>query len=380
MKNIYRTILAVSLMIIVAFASQSAQAGNKDRSGQAAANYLLINPWAGTNGWAGVGVSSTKGIQSTFTNVAGMAFTRKTEIAYTNTIYNVGAKIQLNAFGIVQALSKDGYAGNLGVTASILTYGDIPITTVEQPEGGLGYFKNTDLVLGLSYARSFSDNVHAGVTIKIANSTTSNVTATSFAIDAGVQYVAGRNDQLQLGVVLKNIGTPMAYKGSGMSIRGTGANDKNSILHSFLVASESAEMPALLALGFSYDFLFAGKQASSSTESGTKARVTRATAAHRLTLAGSFVANAYSRDQFIFGAEYSLMDYFQVRAGYIFEAGMFNEKTATSNNWGPTAGVSLLAPLAKKSVNPSSRLAIDYSYRFTREYKGCHAIGVRIIL
>lgn len=380
MKNIYRTILAVSLVTLVAFTSQSVQAGNKDRSGQAAASYLLINPWAGTNGWAGAGISSTKGIQATFSNVAGMAFTRKTEIAYTNTIYDVGAGIQLNAFGIVQALSKDGYAGNIGVTASILTYGDIPITTVEQPEGGLGYFKNTDLCLAVSYARSFSDNVHAGINLKIANSTTSNVTATSFALDAGVQYVAGRNDQLQLGVTLKNIGTPMAYKGSGMSVRAYSASDKNNILHSLMVASESAEMPALLALGFSYDFLFIGKKAAAESESGTKPRVTRANAAHRLTLAGSFVANAYSRDQFIFGAEYSLMDYFQVRAGYVFEAGMFKAATATSNSWGPTAGVSLLAPLAKKSVNPSSRLAIDYSYRFTREYKGCHAIGVRIIL
>ncbi|MBO4543168.1 MAG: PorV/PorQ family protein [Bacteroidales bacterium] len=380
MKKLYRAILAVTLVAAMMFTSQNAQAGNKDRLGQAAAGYLLVNPWAGTNGWGGVGVSSTKGIQATFTNVAGMAFTRKTELAYSNTLYNVGAKLQMNGFGIVQALSKDGYAGNIAVTAAIMSTGEIEKTTVDQPEGGMGTYKWTALNLAISYARSFSDAVHAGVTIRIVNESMSNASATGFAIDAGVQYVAGRNDQFQLGVVMKNIGLPMAYKGNGMSIRGTGAADRNSILHTLSTPSEASEMPALLALGLSYDFLFAGKSTTSSTESGTKARVTRATAAHRLTLAGSFTANAYSRDQFSFGIEYSLMDYFQVRGGYVFEAGMFNASTSTSNFTGPTAGVSLLAPLAKKSVNPSSRLAIDYSYRFTREYKGCHGIGIRLIL
>ena len=380
MKNIYRTVLAISLIAMINI-PQMVFAGNKDRSGQSAAAHLLINPWAGTRGWGGVGVSSTKGIQAMYTNVAGMAFTRKTEIAYTNTLYYVNSDMMFNGLGIVQSLGKDGFAGNIGVNVNILTNGDIPRTTVDQPDGGLGTYKFNALNLGLSYARSFSDAVHAGATIKIINESTSNVSGTGFAIDLGVQYVAGRNDQFQLGVVMKNIGLPMKYKGNGMNIRGEGNKDRLDVLRSLLIPSEAAEMPSLLALGLSYDFLF-GKKASAETSStGTtgKQRISRADAMHRITVAGAFTAFAYSRDQFSLGVEYSLMDYFQVRAGYVFEGGMYTSKT-TTNNFGPNVGVSLLTPLSKKSVNPHSRLAIDYAYSFTEEYKGSHSIGVHLIL
>jgi len=96
-------------------------------------------------------------------------------------------------------------------------------------------------------------------------------------------------------------------------------------------------------------------------------------------LAGSFVANAYSQDQTVVGLEYSLLDYFQVRGGYLIQGNPLDLTTSTSNYTGPSMGTSILIPLKKGGVSPS-RLAIDYSYRFTKVYNGCHAIGARLIL
>jgi len=368
MKNIYRTITATLLLVIV-LAFNTANAGNADRSGQAAAAHLLINPWAAGNGWGNAGISFTKGLEATYTNVAGMAFTRKTDIGYSNTMYNVGSQTMINGFGIVQNLGKDGARGNLGLSVMIMSFGEIERTTVDMPEGGSGYFSPVVSNIGLSYARSFSDAVHVGASFKLINEQITNVSAMGFAIDLGVQYVMGKKDQFRLGVVLKNIGLPMRYSGDGMALRAY--LNGNKFPHTIDVPSEASEMPALLGLGLSYDFLFGSKNGIPTKD------LRREDAMHRITLAGSYIANAYSKDQFIIGLEYSLLDYFQVRGGYTIEG--FNTEKSITNLSGPSAGASLLAPLSKDKNRPS-RLAFDYSYRFTNSWNGCHAIGVRIIL
>jgi len=135
----------------------------------------------------------------------------------------------------------------------------------------------------------------------------------------------------------------------------------------------------LLALGASYDFLF-GDKMRKTNEGGETMKIRRENAMHRITLAGAFVANAYSTDQIIFGLEYSLLDYFQVRGGYTLESTIFDKNTSFKSNFtGPAVGSSILIPLKKGGTSPS-RLAIDYSYRFTDEYRGSHAIGARLIL
>ena len=370
MKNIYRTII-VSLLVIVLLASHSVKAGNNDRAGQAAAAHLLINPWASTNGWGTAGISFTKGIEAMYSNVAGLSMVKKTEIAYSNTMYNVGSQTMINGIGIAQSLGYDGQKGIIGAAVMIMSLGNIPRTTVDNPEGGIGTFPATVTNIGVSYALSFSNEIHSGISFKVINETTSNATATGFAIDAGIQYVSGRNDQFRLGVVLKNIGLPMRYKGDGLALRSY--LNRNSFPSTILMPSESSEMPALLGLGISYDFLFGDKSGNPE-----KREIEREDAKNRITLAGSYVANAYSKDQFIVGLEYSLLDFFQVRGGYTIEG--FKAETSTTNLSGPSAGASLLIALNKKVSDNPSRLAIDYSYRFTKSWNGSHAIGVRIIL
>jgi hypothetical protein len=228
--------------------------------------------------------------------------------------------------------------------------------------------------IAVSYARSFSNAIHAGFTFGVNNQKAPNISATGFTINAGIQYVMGRNDQYQIGVALRNFGMPLKYTGDGTMRRTTMPG--NTFVSSLMIATEESEMPVLLALGTSYDFLFGEK--TKGTSEPTK-KIRREDAMHRITLAGAFVANAYSQDQIIIGLEYSLLDYFQLRGGYVIQGNPFKAETNTSNITGPSLGTSILIPL-KKGGNSPSRLAIDYSYRFTNEYKGCHAIGARLIL
>ena len=64
----------------------------------------LILPWALEFGVAGANTALVTGVEASFSNVAGMAFVNRTELAVCNQQYLVGTDIQLNSAGFVQAV------------------------------------------------------------------------------------------------------------------------------------------------------------------------------------------------------------------------------------------------------------------------------------
>jgi hypothetical protein len=369
-------------------------AGNRDRSGQAGASHLLIDPWARTSGLAGAGVAEVRGLESVFTNVAGLTSVRKTELSFNRTQYLVGsgAGIAINTFGIAQHLGKNKDFGVISVSFFSQSFGEVMITTTDQPEGGLGTFSPTLTYIGLHYAKSFNNFIKGGVSIKVINERISDSRATGFAIDAGVQYVTGKFENFKIGVTLKNIGLPMSYKGDGLAVRATTYNQ--DFEQTLEMRSAEFEMPSLLSIGISYDLLFfGGEYADYSKEDLAAEGLTRDDAEHRITFAGAFTANSYSRDIFSIGLEYGFRNIFMVRAGYGLESigrgakSEMNETAAILFNSdsffaGPAVGASVCIPLTKerqkKTIGP--RIYLDYAYRFTNKWRGNHYMGIKIAL
>ena len=89
MKNIY----SITLIFALILSFGNIKAGNEQRAGQAGASELLINPWTASSGWADAGMASIQGIEALFHNVAGTAFTKKTEIAFSK-IYFLKSNIK----------------------------------------------------------------------------------------------------------------------------------------------------------------------------------------------------------------------------------------------------------------------------------------------
>lgn len=386
MNKIYKRLIIIALIGIFAGASLDSLAGNKDRSGQAGSQHLLIDPYARTNGWGTAGVAEIRGLEAIFSNVAGLSFVKKTEFGFTRTQYLVGsgAGIGINSFSIGQHLTrktKDGSRkdyGVLGLSVFTMGFGDIQITSVNQPEGGMGNFSPNLMYIGLSYAKSFNKFIHGGATVKLINESISDASAFGFAIDAGIQYLAGPYENFKIGITMKNIGLPMSYKGDGLSVRGV----VNTTDHELTMEQRSAEyeMPSLLTLGASYDFLiWTGEYKDMEKEDRKDEGLTRDDAEHRITVAASFTANSFSSDFFSLGIEYAFSRYFMVRGGYNIENGMWNPNTSTTWYSGPSAGVSLGIPLVKKSKG-NTRLLLDYAYRFTNRWKGNHYIGIKVEL
>ena len=398
MKNIFKSLIICTVLALLTVGSSNVWAGNRDRSGQSGASHLLIDPWARSNGMANAGIAEIRGLESMYSNVAGLTFVKKTEFSFNRTQYLVGSQagININSIGFAQHLGRKGKDfGVLGVSFYSMGFGNIDITTVNQPEGGLGTFSPNLMYIGLHYAKSFNNFIKGGVSIKIINESIADLHATGFALDAGVQYIAGKFENFKIGVALKNIGLPMSYKGDGMSR--TAVINGTTVEQTLDVRSAEYEMPALLSIGVSYDFLFfGGEYASMSKEDLEAEGLTRDDAKHRITLAGSFIANSYSRDVFALGLEYGFMNYFMIRAGYSLENISKKKETVYDENGvesqqlaailfnsdsfflGPSVGATCVIPL--KKGNTGSRIYIDYAYRFTKQWKGNHYIGLKFTL
>jgi histidinol phosphatase-like PHP family hydrolase len=78
--------------------------------------------------------------------------------------------------------------------------------------------------------------------------------ANGVAIDAGIRYVTGEQDQIKFGITLKNVGPTMRFKGDGLAtqINYVSTGGKATLEQ----RSQAFEMPSLLAIGGSYDFIF----------------------------------------------------------------------------------------------------------------------------
>jgi len=339
-------IIAASAFLLTA---TSSFAGNPDRAGSAGADYLLINPWARSAGLANSNMASVTGIESAFSNIAGMAFTRKTQLMFTNTNYLAGTGIKLNAFGFSQKLGSSSF---LGVSVMTMGFGDIPITTEDLPDGGVGTFRPNNSVFGLHYAKEFSNSIYGGITLKVMSESISNVSSQGVAFDAAIRYVTGETDNVRFGIALQNVGPPMRFKGDGLTVTGLVQGTSLTVEQ----RSEKYELPSLVNIGFAYDFVFSEKSL--------------------LTGNLQFVSNSFTKDQLGFSGEYTWNKLFVLRAGYLWENDITEKEQRTTFLTGPTAGFSVNIPAGKSET----RIGLDYSYRTTNPFAGIHSIGLHIDL
>ena len=92
-----------------------------------------------------------------------------------------------------------------------MSFGDIDITTADNPDGGLGTFSPNYFNIGIAYSKNFSNTISGGLVVKLVSEGISNVNATGVAIDAGVNYVTGDMRQMKFGITLRNVGPTMTF-------------------------------------------------------------------------------------------------------------------------------------------------------------------------
>ncbi len=353
MKKMMKNIVLVALCLMLG--GFTAYAGNTDRSGEAGAYELLINPWARSSGLHGLNTASISGVESMRVNVGGLVLMDRTQVLLARSIYFQGSDISVNAFGFGQRV---GETGVMGISLMSMGFGDIPVTTTDLPEGTGATFSPTFFNLGISYAKDFSNSIKGGATLRIISESIADVSATGMAIDAGILYVAGKDNNVRFGIALRNVGTPMRFSGDGLSFQATEPEDGDYTITSNQRA-EKFELPSMLNIGAAYDFLIGEK--------------------NKLTIIGNFTSNSFTRDVLGAGIEFNLLERFMLRAGYRYEDDVFSDfeqDGRTNIHQGLSAGFSVNLPL--KEDGP--RFGLDYGYKLTSPYNGTHVLGLRLDL
>ncbi len=330
-------------------------AGNPDRQGESGAYELILTPWTRTAGLQGLNCSDIKGVEAMRVNPAGISRIHNLEVAIGSAQYLRNSGTHLNGLGVSTKVGKNKN-GAIGISLMSMSFGDIPVTTEDQPDGTGSTFSPSFFNIGIAYGYTFENKISVGFLMRVISESIADISALGVGFDFGVQYVSGDQDNFKLGISLRNVGTPMSYSGEGFTLNVD--PDGNTDRLSLRTTPAEFELPTQLNIGISYDF-YLGYDA------------------HIITPMLAFTGNSFFRDQIGVGLEYSYKKILQIRGSYEGEIGSDSNISVNNVYTGLGVGASLYVPLSKKN---DSKMAIEYAFRTTEIFNGTHNFGIKFML
>jgi hypothetical protein len=327
-RSIYRI---AGLFLTLSF-SVFAQNPNIGTSG---AQFLKIPAGPRGIGMGGAFVSNADDASALFWNPAGIVHVKGNELSASYTAWWAG--INLNHASFVYSTES---SGSFGISMSLLTMGDMDVTTELQPEGTGQKFDAQDLMLGASYARSLTVDFAVGISVKMINQRIWNETASGLAFDVGTQYRLGFGD-LTIGMSMMNFGPEMKYDGEDLAVKyDANAQNPNNRLAPANLATEDYPLPLHFQVGVSMTVL--------NTE------------AMKIRLAVDAAHPNDNQERVNAGTEITILDGFFLRGGYRFG---YDLESATF-------GAGAVAPLGESCIK------FDYSYALYNLLSNVHRISV----
>ena len=325
MKNLLILIILISIPFV-------SYAGDPTRKGTAGAEELLIPVGARSIATGGAFLSTISGVEAIYYNPAGLDVMKGSEAMFS--YMNYIADINISYFAIGTNL---GDLGSLALDYKSLNFGDIPITTVNSPDGTGQTYSPSYVVVGLTYSKVLTDRVSAGTSVKFIHEGIMNSSADGWAMDFGVQYRFKSN--LAIGAAVKNIGSNMAFTGEDLKTRttvpGSATGSGNGV---YAADTEPFEIPSYFELSVSY--------------------LAQINEENSFQMASFFRNNNSLEDLMGLGAEYSFMNTFFVRGGYDFQL-----QNNANYIYDFTAGAGI-----KYKTTGGVNFVFDYAYRNVKEF------------
>jgi len=340
------------ILTVILLGVDSAFAGGGSRNGTGGATELIIPVGAHGIALAGSGVATETGLDALFWNPAGVAgMTNSVTAGFSHMNYIADIGVENGTVGI----NFEGF-GIIALDVKSLSIGNIPITTNEQPDGTGQTFAPEFLVAGATYAKQLTDRISIGLTFNYISENIAQVSATGFAVNAGVQYKdIGDISGFNFGLVIKNIGPQMTYTGPGLLVKATPTGSNSAPSDAFLrspsfysINAAAFDLPSSVDIGLGYNLGIDDMNA--------------------VQFSGTFENNNFSGDLYNLGAEYSYNKMFFARVGY----------TASPNNQDPnyiygfTAGAGISYDLGGVD------LKVDYAYRYVKYFDANHVFEISL--
>jgi hypothetical protein len=322
-KTLFLVITLAALVALVIL--PPVYGGDAARTGTAGGTQVLVPVGARNMAMAGSNVATVYGLEAMYWNPAGLSSMEGvgSGVFSTMKIFN---DVNVNYVAVATRL---GSLGHFGVDLKSISFGDIPVTTVEDIEGASGAtFSPTFLTVGLTYSKRLTDVIQVGLVGKLISESAPRASASAFAFDIGIQYhnLGGFNG-VSMGLAVKNIGSDIHYSGSAFLQTFEGGTTFREI------PTASHKLPATVEIGLGY------KRNLNEENS--------------LYFSGDFLNNNFGNDDYKFGLEYQYSDLIALRGGYLFTQNV----DAEDQLYDFTLGVGLHYQFGKTDM------AFDYAYR-----------------
>ena len=334
-----RTFARVVVLAAILLAPALSHAGGSRRLGTAGALELLIPTDARGAAMGGSVNAGCDGVDAWFWNPAGAAGVENNELSVARRIYI--ADITLNHVSFARNL---GSVGVIGLSAKVLSMGDEPVYTTSQPEGTGETFSTSFVVVGLSYARTLTDQVSFGINGNYISEQIFRETAHGVAFDMGFVYRPTLKG-LTLGIAIKNYGPKMKFDGPDFGHGIESGQGSGTTGHEGRTQSASFELPSFIQFGVAWDALAKSKR--------------------HLRVTGSYQSNSFSEDEFRVGSEWGVADQLFLRGGY-------SASPRGSYIYGFSAGAGLRLPWG------STVTALDYTWAEAGVFGSNHFFTVKL--
>ena len=151
---------------------------------------------------SGAALANVSGLEAIYWNPAGVDLSTTDA----NAMFSYRQYIADMSMNFAAVSGRLGDLGTIGLSFRSLNIGDIPVTTMDQPDGTGQIISPSYFILGLTYAKALTDRISIGANFNVINESIDRVNATGFSFDFGVEYhnlfdVKG----FGVGVVVKNL-------------------------------------------------------------------------------------------------------------------------------------------------------------------------------
>lgn len=341
------TRMAVCLVLLACIAS-FASAANKDRIGTAGAQELLIPVGARTIAMGASSMVFATGAEAIYWNPAGLGrMTNSVDAMLSSMNYIADIGIIYGAVGV-----KAGDFGDLGFSIKSINFGSIPVTTTLFPDGTGELYSPVYITMGATYAKALTDRIAVGVTANLVSERIMELSASTIAINFGIQYQNLAVQGLNLGITVKNIGPGLQFNGSNLLYQANATTGLRGT-QTYAIQAATADLPSCIEIGLGYTKKFDEKNGVS--------------------IGGTFRNNNYQDDEYNLGAEYQFNDLLFLRGGYTFEPQAVKDIAGqNSYPYDYTLGAGVHMPVGDLDIS------VDYAYQHVKYFTGNNVFTLRL--
>jgi len=234
--------------ILVAFLLLSASVYAQSKTGTTVAQFLLIEPSARLAAMGNAGVAMYDEIAAAYFNPGAIGHQTGYGVQFAHSQWLADI-----SYNYAAAALQAGELGNIYLSVTSLSSGEITVRTVEQPLGTGESYTVSNLALGLGFGKQISDRFSVGVQLNYIQETIWHSSLSTFALNVGTVYRLAENG-LRLGASISNFGLPAKYDGRDLRIVFDRDPDKygdNSALPGE-VFTDKYPLPVLFRVGLTY--------------------------------------------------------------------------------------------------------------------------------